>query len=220
MARFSVDVYFSGAVEGVVDEAVARRLINFVGASVSTIYGRNGKNNLRERINGFNRAATHAPWFVLVDLDNEDQCAPPMRTIWLPQASRYMCFRIAVREIESWLIADRERLAQFLRVPISRVPRNPESLPDPKQTMVNLARQSRRASIAADMVPRSGSGRIIGAAYTSRLIEFVQDPTVGWRPRIAARSAPSLARSINRLRQLARTALRASASGPRVSRTP
>jgi hypothetical protein len=36
--------------------------------------------------------------------------------------------------------------------------------------VVELARYSRRRDIREDMVPRPGSGRSVGAAYTSRLI--------------------------------------------------
>ncbi len=195
-------VYFSGAVEGIVDEAAARRLIDHVGGALGVPYGRNGKEYLRERINGFNTAAAHSPWFVLVDLDHEADCAPPMRTVWLSNPARYMCFRIAVREIEAWLMGDRQRLAGFLRVAQSRIPHEPEGVADPKQVMVDIARASRRRSIVQDMVPRPGSGVMIGPAYSSRLVEFIQAPAGGWRPRVAARRVPSLARNIIRLRQI------------------
>ena len=62
---------FSAAVEGVVDEAVVPRLISHAGGETGTVYGRRGKPCLRQRIAGFNQAARHAPWVVLVDLDND-----------------------------------------------------------------------------------------------------------------------------------------------------
>jgi hypothetical protein len=81
------------------------------------------------------------------------------------------------------------------------VPGPPETLPDPKRVLIELASRSRRREIREDMVPRLGSGRVVGPAYTSRLIEFVTDRRGGWRPGIAARSADSLARCIRRLRR-------------------
>jgi hypothetical protein len=86
-----------------------------------------------------------------------------------------MCFRVAVRETEAWLLADRERLARFLGISTSRIPLDPEAMDDPKSLMVDLARHSRRREIREDMIPRSGSGRNVGPAYVSRLIEFVAE---------------------------------------------
>jgi hypothetical protein len=110
-----------------------------------------------------------------------------------------MCFRIAVREVESWLLADRESLAAFLGVAESRIPLQPEALANPKETLVNLASSSRRRPIRIDMTPRPASGRSVGPAYTSRLIEYTQS---NWRPDIAARHADSLLRLCNRVTEL------------------
>src|SRR5262245_66600073 len=97
----------AGAVEGLVDEAVFRRLVRFVGARPGAVYGKNGKSDLLRRLSGFNEAARYAPWFVLVDLDRDADCAPPFRTSQLSKPSAAMCFRVAVRETEAWLLADR-----------------------------------------------------------------------------------------------------------------
>jgi hypothetical protein len=42
---------------------------------------------------------------------------------WLPQPAQLMCFRVAVRELESWLLADAEALAAFSRHPQDLDPR-------------------------------------------------------------------------------------------------
>jgi hypothetical protein len=86
---------------------------------------------------------------------------------------------------------------------VTHPPAAPEQLVEPKQRMVDLARQSRRPQIRADMVPRAGSGRAVGPAYTSRLIEFVTDRQRGWRPDVAAARCDSLARCIRHLGQVA-----------------
>ena len=101
-------------------------------------------------------------------------------------------------------MADRERIATFMGVRISRVPQAPESEPDPKQRLVQLAEQSRLRDIREDMVPRPRSGRVVGPAYTSRLIEFALDLDRGWRPEVAAQHSESLRRSLGRLRELVR----------------
>lgn len=197
------DVVISAAVEGIVDEAVVRRLIVQVGATPGAVYGKQGKTFLRERVAGYNRAARHAPWIILVDLDRDADCAPPLRLAWLPDVAPLLCFRVVVRQLETWLLADTEHLAAFLGVALSRVPGNPEGLEYPKITMVNLARTSRRSAIREDMVPREGSGRRVGPAYSSRLIEFVSS---SWRPSEAARRSESLRRALECLERLSTVA--------------
>lgn len=192
--------YFSAAVEGPTDEAVLRRLLLDVGGSLGIVYGRNGKEDLRRNLRGYNSAARFAPWIVLVDLNHEAPCPPPLVHAWLPAPAQYMILRVAVREIESWLLADHESLSSFLLVRRALIHPNPETLDDPKRAMIDLARKSRSRAIREDMVPRKGSGRQVGPAYTSRLIEFADDLASGWRPEIAAERVPSLRRCLVRLR--------------------
>lgn len=196
-------VMIAAAVEGIVDEAVVRRLIEHVGARPGPVYGKSGKLKLLKSIKGYNEAARHGPWIVLVDLDHDAECAPPFCAEWLPSVAPRMCFRIAVREVEAWLLADREHLADFLRIPVSSIPLAPESIEDPKQTLVNMARRSRLRAIQKDMVPRPESRRQVGPAYPSRLIEFVENRQKGWRPEVAAESSSSLSRCLQCLYRLA-----------------
>jgi hypothetical protein len=192
----------TAAVEGIVDEAVVRRLLEHVGAKLGRVYGKNGKQSLLKQMRGYNQAARHGPWVVIVDLDDDADCAPPFRAKWLTSINQRMCFRIAVREVETWLMADREHLAEFLHIAVSKVPLSPEEIRNPKQTMVNLARNSRLRAIQKDMVPRPASGRQIGPAYPSRLIEFVESRQRGWRPDVAANTSDSLRRCLRCLKKL------------------
>jgi hypothetical protein len=198
-------VIISAAVEGIVDEAVARKLIIQAGGHPGTIYGKNGKPFLRRHINGYNSAARRSPWMVLVDLDHDRECAPPLREEWVPDPAPNLCFRVAVREIESWLMADAESLAGFMSVARSRIPADPEHLQEPKAEMINLGRHSRRREIREDMVPREGSGRSVGPAYTSRLVEYVE---TRWRPEVATRRANSLGRAMTCLKRIIESASR------------
>jgi hypothetical protein len=193
-------IAISAAVEGIVDEAVARALILFAGATPGALYGKQGKPFLQQRIAGYNAAAHHAPWIVVVDLDRDHDCAPSLRSCWVPKPARYLCFRVAVRAVEAWLLADSEQIATFLAVARNRIPANPEALDDPKASMVALARASHRREIREDIVAREGSGREVGPAYASRLIEFASS---WWRPAVAAKEAESLRRAIDCLRRLA-----------------
>lgn len=189
-----VHLAFTGAVEGTVDEVVLRRVLTAVQREVGTIYVTRGKQNLLRRLPGFNHAAEFAPWVVLVDL-NSAPCPLALISEHLPDPAPLMRMRVAVRAIESWLLADRDRLATFLAVSSRRVPANPDDEANPKEALVNLARRSRRRAIRDDIVPAPGSGRKVGPAYEARLIEFVLR-TDGWRPRDAATRSESLRRCL------------------------
>lgn len=195
-------VYISGAVEGLLDEAVLKRLITHVGAAAGPIYGKKGKSHLLRRLKGYNCAAQQTPWVVLIDLDQDADCAPPFRSETLPLPAARMCFRIVVREIETWLLADHERLARFLAVRPALIECEPERIHSAKDAISKFARHSRRREIREDMSPRPGSGRRIGPAYTSRLMEFATDENNGWRPEVAAQFCDSLARCLGCIRRL------------------
>ncbi|HRC86447.1 MAG TPA: hypothetical protein PK413_12630 [Thermoanaerobaculia bacterium] len=186
------------AAEGPLDQAVGRKLLKEVSTIVLASYGGRGKDNLLERLPGFNQAAQRQPWLVLVDLDRED-CAPSARAEWLPEPAERMCFGIVVPEVEAWLLGDREAVAEFLGVEIHRVPSAPESVQDPKALLVSLARLSKRRTLRDALVPRAGSGRQVGPGYSGALHEFVEK---GWRPAFAAASCASLSRCRRRLAQL------------------
>ncbi len=194
-----IHVAISVAVEGLLDEAVLLRVIEHCGFTVGPVHGKGGKQHLLQRLSGYNRAASVAPWCVLIDLDQDPRCPADCREAWLPEPAPLMRCRIVVREIEAWLFGDRERLASHLGVARSRLPSVPESVPQPKEAMVELSRRSRRADVREDMVPRPGSGRKVGPAYVSRLIEFASDQGDGWRPEVASSNVDSLRRCMARL---------------------
>jgi len=197
------DLIITGAVEGDLDETVLRRIVGHVGLSMGAVYGRQGKPTLLQSLPGYNNAARHAPWIVLVDLDRDCDCAPPCLGKWLPAPAPLMRFRIAVRAVEAWLLADKERVARLFHVAAARIPSNPDDLVDPKDCLINVARHSRRKAIRDGIVPKPTSGRRVGQLYNSILSEFVQDPQGGWRPQVAQRHSPSLARCVESLRGIA-----------------
>jgi len=186
------------AVEGELDEVVLKKLLGFIGMEVSYVYGKRGKEYLREHIQGYNQASQYGRWVILVDLNNDAQCPPPFINSWLPVRNQNLQLRIAVRAVESWLLAERDEIARFLAVSKQRIPLYPENEDKPKRILVNIARHSRNKAIRTDIVPRDGSTAIQGPGYTTRLIEFTLKC---WNPERAASNAPSLRRSINSLLQ-------------------
>ena len=183
-------------VEGDLDEAVLKKVLDLVGIEVTNVYGRRGKNYLKENVGRFNQAARHGKWVLLVDLNKDAECPPPLIATWLPTQHPNLQFRVAVRAIEAWLLAERDEMARFLAVSPQRIPLQPEGEERPKNTLIDLARYSRNRSIRGDIVPPIGSTASQGKLYTSLLIEFALRH---WNPERAAANSPSLRRSLDSL---------------------
>lgn len=187
------------AAEGDVDAQVCERLIRLAGHEAGPAYVRGGKGNLDSKLPAYNNAARYAHWLVLRDLDHDAGCAPELVQALLPDPSDFMCLRVAVRSVEAWLMADRERISRYLGVPLNVVPLDPDMEEHPKTTMVNLARRSSKRNIREDMVPEPGHSRSVGPGYTARITEFAISL---WRPSAASRSSRSLSSCIRALRRL------------------
>jgi len=141
-------------------------------------------------------ASRALPHVVLTDLD-QIRCAPLLRQQWgVTDLPKSMLFRVAVRESEAWVLADRAGFADFAGIPVNKVPAAPEILADPKQELVNLVRRSRNKRLAAELVPAQGSAVSIGPLYNERLSQFVRET---WSMEAAMANSPSLARTVSRL---------------------
>lgn len=132
--------YVSGAVEGPSDEVVLRRIVVGRGANVHRVQVQNGKANLRRALPGYNNAAQGNPWLVLVDLDQDFECPAALVTEWLPAPSTYMRFRVVVRQVEAWLLADAERVASFFALRRAVIPDAPDQLRDAKGALLQSSR--------------------------------------------------------------------------------
>jgi hypothetical protein len=187
------------AVDDDLSEAVVRKLLMDTGRTfaIGTVFGRGGYGYLRSRARNWNEAAAAGtPIVLLTDLD-QHPCPSRLIQDWLRAAPHAnLIFRVAVREIESWVLADREGFANFLGISVTKVPLQPDRIADPKQFLVNLARRSRRRTLRESIVPRQGSTAIQGPDYNGCLGEFVR---TDWDRDSAARRSPSLNRAWGRL---------------------
>jgi hypothetical protein len=188
------------AVEGYVDAAVARRLIQHCGGIPGLERVTGGKTKLDPLIPKYVASARMLPWLILRDLDFDAACPVEMRAALSQEVAELLCLRVVVREVEAWLLADGDALSEFLRVRPGLMPAAPESLRDPKQTLVNLARRSSSSAIRAAMVPTRSSGAQEGPEFASYLTEFVE---THWRPAVAAADIDSsLSRALRCLTRL------------------
>ena len=187
------------AVEGYTDEIVVRSILDHIGLSCGLVRGKKGKIHLLNSLSKYNQAARFAKWLIVVDLDQDADCAPDYVISILSEVEDGLILRIAVRAIESWLLADREHLAKHLGIAIANVPLNPDAEDNPKNTLLALTRKSRRKALKEDIIPRLGSGARVGPGYAFRINEFVTQSNYQWRPDVAVSCSDSLRRCIGAL---------------------
>lgn len=183
-------------VEDSLSEAVLRAVLQqsnrhyFVG----NCYGQGGSGYLKEKIRGFNKAAQGIPFLVLTDLD-KSECPPVLIEEWLSESKHpNLLFRVAVREVESWLLAHREALSKFLGIHKESIPQDVDTINDPKQLLINLTRKSRYRILREAIVPSPGSTAKIGPDYNGKLISFVKSR---WKVPAAMLYSPSLKRTVH-----------------------
>jgi len=193
-------IFINIAFEDALTEALIEALLRGSGRpfAICNRYSRGGFGYIRSKINGFNMAARNIPFFIVTDLD-QGSCAPRLKKEWLASAAHNnLIFRIAVREIEAWLLADREAVAGFFSIPLSKLPVDPDSITQPKQFLINLARHSRKNSLKRDIMPPKRSGRAQGPNYNSCLCRFIEQR---WNLDNAATNSVSLRKALAHIRR-------------------
>ncbi len=179
--------------EDAISEFAMMKLLESFGDKyyVGTSYPGYGFGYIKRNINGFNQAAIATPFFVLTDLDNYP-CPTELINEWLARPRQpNLIFRIAVREVEAWLLADRIGFSTFTGVSLANLPLNPELEVDPKQTLINIVRRSRRRTIKEDIIPINQNATI-GPNYNERLMEYILND---WNLERAMQTSESLRRA-------------------------
>ena len=190
-------------VEDDLSGVVAERLVGdyLAVAQVLEVFVAGG--SIKGRIPGLNhRARFNGPVLALADLDRPQGCPADLvrELAGGVMTEPNFLIRIAVLEIESWILADRLAIARWMGVSANIVPRNPESLDDPKRTLVQLASRSRNRRLREGIGPVRVLGtHRTGPNYNAILGEFLAHH---WNPETARHSAPSLDRAIVRIAEI------------------
>jgi hypothetical protein len=197
------------AVEDDLSDAVARKLLDHVrrGFQVKARYPLpafphlrpelSGYGYLRTNVRAFNMAAAQTPHLLLTDLDIA-ACAPQLIQEWFGSSLHpNFLLRVAVREVETWLLADAANIAVFLRLTPNHIPASVETVANPKEEIVRLAGISTDSEVQQNLVPRPGSTAKTGRLFNRSLIGYVRDL---WDIDAAAANADSLARALRALR--------------------
>ena len=196
------DIYVTIAVEDVLSESVLKKILAQTGRNyhISLCISKGGNTYLKEKAQAFNQSARGSPFILLTDQDVADECPPEKLRLWLngnPAHPNFL-FRVAVMEIEAWILGDRAAFAQYFKVPIARLPANMDELEKPKEFLVNVARSSTSNNIRDDLVPKARTTATVGPNYNGRLRGFVETT---WDAFNAGRHSESLRRTFDRFLQ-------------------
>lgn len=186
-------------VEGITDQPIVEKILQFASIAYTPVRVMGGKSKLVKNLPKYNQAARFGGWLVVVDLDGDVDCAPAYVKKLIPVKSDNLLLRIAVREVESWLLADAEHLAKYLGIAINKFPHDPDLENNPKVTLIQLARLTRNKRLREDIIPPANSTNAIGPGYPTRIAEFVRHVQFPWRPDIAVQHSDSLHRCISAL---------------------
>jgi len=139
----------------------------------------------------------------LADLDTF-ACAPALIRQWfaIPYAQpialpKEIVFRVAIREVESWIIADREAWAEYIEIAAGNFAAAPDDHPDPKLHLLSVIRKKGRRKYHKEMLPAGTAS--IGPRYNDVLCEFVEQH---WSPDRASAHSPSLRRAIKAMNRV------------------
>ncbi|WP_250125743.1 hypothetical protein [Chroococcidiopsis sp. CCMEE 29] len=190
------DIPINLAVEDDLSEAVLKGILKQSQRpfSIGTCLKRRGYGYLKKILPGINHAAKGSPYLVLTDLD-KNECPLVLLTEWLSHPKHpNSIFRVAVIEVEAWLLAHREAFAEFLGISVDLIPDNVDSVSNPKQLLIDLTKKSRKRYLRDAIVPAKNSTAKIGKDYNGQLIQFVNQ---NWQAEIAKTHSRSLERAVN-----------------------
>jgi len=179
--------------------AIALRLIAEIPTPhcVRMKLGKTGNGYLRSKMNSWYQMAQHQVMLVLTDLDRAN-CLVEFRDQWLAtEPPHNLLLRIAVREVESWVLADHVAMRALIGTK-GVLPVAPDELADPKQSLLRLAKSAPK-QIRDDLLKTIDGNMAQGLGYNARLTAWVRSE---WSPERAAERSPSLAKARLRLSEV------------------
>ncbi|MEA2061884.1 MAG: hypothetical protein U9P10_15580 [Thermodesulfobacteriota bacterium] len=203
------DIYCFAYVEDAPSAAVAHKLLSTQNALLDRrLIFRNGFpavmrgfGAIKNRCEAFlNMAKAGSHIFILTDLDTaECPCALIRDWFSIPQGTpvnlpSQCIFRVAVKEVESWILADHAAWAEYIGISATNFTNYPDQLDNPKEYLLNVIRRKGKAKIHREMLPKGAAH--IGPKYNDVLCDFVES---SWTPERAAKNSPSLDRALRAL---------------------
>lgn len=187
--------------EDIICEYLAKKLLLLFADrfSIGVTYFGNGYGYIKDKLDGFNRASKGVPLFAIADLVGN--CPKIQVDQWLPHGRhRNLIFRIAIKESEAWILADKQAFSSFLGISSNLIPDDVENIFNAKKCLIDLASRSRNRNLREALIPQPHTTAETGPDYNARLSEFVEKL---WDPRRASHNSSSLERAINALNEFA-----------------
>lgn len=189
-------------VEDELQEVTLRKILSEIRKDlyVANVFGKRGNLYIKDKIESFNRAAKYQPYIILTDLDQKD-CPLALINQWINfTLSENLLFRVVVKEIESWIMADRTNFSSYLGVSEATLVRDIESISDPKRHLCYLAGKSRKRDIRKGLMPVGSAKQ--GPFHNMLLTEFIMNQ---WSIDNAKLHSPSLAKAVERIQHFSPT---------------
>lgn len=194
-----MEIRFAIATEDELSEAVALRIIKYVKPDhePSLLLRGGGFGYLKSKMKNWIELSRQVPIFLITDLDDSN-CASALINNWLNGGSlnENLIFRVAVREVEAWLLADDKGIATLMERNV-KVPRDPDTLNDPKAALLRIASSASR-KIKQELVQKNGVISSQGIGYNARLILFIENE---WNLDYAKENSPSLNKAVTRIKE-------------------
>jgi hypothetical protein len=187
-------------VEGDTDLPYMRKLLAEVGLLGATEIDAGGKGNIDRELPKYISIGRSMPMVVLRDLDHDAPCAAALVAELVPRRPRWFRLRLAVHELESWVLADAAGLSKLISVDEKWIPEDPDSEPDPTRSLLKVIERA-PAHVRRRLLPARGSSVQVGPLYEATLIEFGAHV---WSAARASKRSPSLKRARASLTTLAR----------------
>lgn len=165
---------------------------------------RGGENRLKAMLDScIGMSKSGLPVLFLTDLDNA-VCAGHKVADWMSGKTipDGLLFRVAVREAESWVMADSFRFSRFLGVSQRLISSNPDNLVNPKSDLIKLARRSRLRELRDGIPPQTRLTAQVGPEYNHLLTGFVEQ---FWDLNQARCNSESLNKACIRVAELSRS---------------
>lgn len=190
------------ATEDELSEAIGVKIVSecIPEFSVHLKLRKSGFGYLKKKLSVFCEIAKREPVLLITDLD-QSRCPSALIASWMVDVKppQDFIFRVAIREIESWLLADQRAIRKIIGAQASTLPRNLDDIDNPKDLLLRLVERGAARDVKRDLLIKRGEVAAQGLGYNDRLCKHIE---AEWNPERAAQRSDSLERMLRRLKEL------------------
>ncbi|MFE8047574.1 DUF4276 family protein [Brenneria goodwinii] len=184
------------ATEDVLSESIISKILSNAGKfKIVMSLGKQGCGYLINKLNNFNNLAKTCVVLVVIDLDNNKSHDEYIEKITksISKIDKNLVFSVPIKEVESWILADKSGLSKFLNISENKIDRDPDTVADPKEKIIYLAKNCKNRSAKNGIPPKPKEISKVGLSYNTVLVDFVNNH---WSIERASNNSPSLRRTL------------------------